>query len=448
MSDPKRYAIVGTGGRCRMFIDGICGPFKDHARLVGLCDLSATRMAHWNRHINGKFGHEPVLTFAAADFDRMVQQTKPDVVIVTTVDAYHHRYIIRAMELGCDAISEKPMTVDADKCSAIFDAIERTGRSLRVTFNYRYMPAITKVREIIASGAIGEPKLVDFQWRLDTSHGADYFRRWHREKDKSGGLLVHKSTHHFDLVNFWLSDYPQTVFAMGGLEFYGQKNAAKRGERYNYDRYTGMPGAKDDPFALSLDKGESKSLYLDAEADSGYIRDRNVFAGEDKWPITAEDTMTVMTRYRGGAILSYSLIAYCPWEGERIAITGTKGQVEYFSRGKGHIIRGQSDEELAAEQYVGEQYVRVQKMFGPPVNVPIPVIKGGHGGSDGAILERIFVPDLAPDPFQRDATHIDGAASILTGICANQSIATGLPVQVEDVFPLKHYTQQREPASV
>ena len=50
-------------------------------------------------------------------------------------------------------------------------------------------------------GLVGRPLLVDFSWVLDTSHGADYFRRWHREKQNSGGLLVHKSTHHFDLVN-------------------------------------------------------------------------------------------------------------------------------------------------------------------------------------------------------------------------------------------------------
>ncbi len=448
MPERKRYAVVGTGGRSRMFIDAICDHFKDHAQLVALCDPSATRMAHWNRHITSRFGADPVPTYAATDFDRMIRQARPEVVIVTTVDAFHHQYIIRAMELGCDAISEKPMTIDADKCSAIFEAIDRTGRSLRVTFNYRYTPAITKMRELIMADAIGEPTLVDVQWRLDTSHGADYFRRWHREKKYSGGLLVHKATHHFDLVNFLLADYPQTVFALGGLKFYGQKNAAARGERYNYDRYTGVEAARNDPFALQLEQGDSKSLYLDAEADSGYVRDRNVFGGEDKWPITAEDTITLSASYRRGALLSYSLIAYCPWEGERIAVTGTKGQIEYFSRGTGHVIRGQSDEELAAEQYVGERYIRLQRMFESPQDVAIPSASGGHGGGDTAILERIFLPDPPPDPFGRDATHIDGAASILMGICANRAIETGQPVHVDDVFPLHKQTSKATMASV
>jgi predicted dehydrogenase len=455
MVDRKKYAVVGTGGRSRMFIDAICDPqkFADHAELVGLCDLSQTRMDVYNRHIQDEYGLQPVPTYTADQFDKMIQETKPDGVIVTTVDAMHHKYIIRAMELGCDAVTEKPMTTDEQKAKAIFDTVKKTGRNLRVTFNYRYMPAFTKLREVVMSGEIGRPTLVDFQWRLDTSHGADYFRRWHREKQHSGGLLVHKATHHFDLVNFWLADRPKTVFAAGDLAFYGQKNAAERGESYSYDRYTGNPEAKDDPFALFLteegdshtgasrkDKSRLTQLYYEAEKDSGYIRDRNVFGGEDKWPITAEDTMAVTARYRNGAILSYSLIAYCPWEGERIAITGTKGQVEYFSRGKGHLIAGQSDEQLAKDQsYEGEKYIRLQKMFEPPRELEIPKASGGHGGGDIGVLSRIFEPDPQADPFDRDATHIDGANSILLGVAAERSIETGQMIDVDQLLNVDDY---------
>jgi len=136
---------------------------------------------------------------------------------------------------------------------AILAAMRRTGRALRVTFNYRYVPHATKLRELMMQHTIGTPLHVDFTWLLDTSHGADYFRRWHRDKASSGGLLVHKSSHHFDLVNWWLDASPQSVFAMGGLKFYGRKNAESRGERYSYSRYTGQPEARRDPFALVLD---------------------------------------------------------------------------------------------------------------------------------------------------------------------------------------------------
>lgn len=454
MSERKRYAIVGTGGRSRMYIDAICGPYQDYAQLVGFCDISPTRMNVWNDHIRQQFNHDPVPTFLAKDFDQMIRQTRPDVVIVTTVDAYHHLYIVRAMELGCDAVTEKPMTIDLEKTQAIFDAIQRTGKKLRVTFNYRYIPAFTRLREIVASGAIGQPTLIDFQWYLDTSHGADYFRRWHREMDKSGGLLVHKSSHHFDLVNFWIASYPKTVFAMADLKFYGKANAEARGEHYPYQRYTGVPEARNDPFALFLiddpdrptsSRGFLKRLYWDAEKDSGYIRDRNVF-GDDP-PITIYDTHSVLVRYRNNVVLNYSLYAYCPWEGERVVISGTRGQVEYFSRGKGHIIRGQSDQALAQEQFAGERYMRLQRMFEPAQFIDLPQASGGHGGGDAKILERIFLPNPPHDPFQRDANHIDGAASILTGIAANRSIQTGLPVNVDELFTLPAHPLERKPAA-
>ena len=230
-NDRRRFVVVGTGARAGMYIRAAVGKYAPHAELVGLCDASPTRMNYWNQVIAGD-GHPEVPTYRDSEFDRMVAETKPDVVIVTTVDAAHHLYIVRALELGCDAVTEKPMTTDAEKARAIFDAVDRTGRKVMVTFNYRYMPAFTRLREIILSGEIGRPTLVDFQWHLDTSHGADYFRRWHREKAKSGGLLVHKATHHFDLVNFWIGSTPKTVFALGDTMFYGKKNAEERGEHH------------------------------------------------------------------------------------------------------------------------------------------------------------------------------------------------------------------------
>jgi len=131
----RRYAIVGTGSRAGMFVEALAGTYRETSDLVGLCDLSQTRMDWHNRRIVALAGGRPRLTYPAASFDRMIAETRPDTVVVTTVDATHHRYITRAMELGCDVITEKPMTTDAGKMRAIFDAIARTGRTLRVTFN-------------------------------------------------------------------------------------------------------------------------------------------------------------------------------------------------------------------------------------------------------------------------------------------------------------------------
>ncbi|MDJ0789170.1 MAG: Gfo/Idh/MocA family oxidoreductase [Myxococcota bacterium] len=438
MSERTRYAVVGTGARAGLFIDAAARRYAQHAELVGLCDVSSVRMAFWNRLLEKLAA--PVPAWPADRFDEMLATERPDVVVVTTVDATHHDYIVRSLEAGCDVVTEKPMTTDAEKARAILEAAARTGRRVRVAFNYRFHPAYTALREVIRDGRIGEPLLVDFQWVLDTTHGADYFRRWHREKQHSGGLLVHKATHHFDLVNFWIQSIPEWVVALGSLSFYGKDAAERRGEARPYTRYTGVEAARDDPFRLSLDENDGlRGLYLEAEAETGYLRDRDVF-GEG---ISIEDTMGVLARYRSGCQLHYSLVAYAPWEGMRVCITGSRGRVELFHTESTHLMRGQSDAELGAEQRTARSEVPTQgtflhcyPMFGAPEAIAIGKAEGGHGGGDARLLAQIFDPDAPPDPLGRGASERDGAASIALGVAANRSIATGGPVLVSSLLDL------------
>ena len=285
----KKYAIVGVGVRgISMFVRPLVKEYQDVAELVALCDRNPLRAQVANNQLGVNL---PIYT----DFDEMLAKEEIDIVIVTTRDSYHHEYIVRALEHGKDVITEKPMTIDAEKCQQILDTIKQTGRKLRVTFNYRYSPYNTKIRELIMNDTIGQVTSVHFEWLLNTSHGADYFRRWHRDKRNSGGLLVHKATHHFDLVNFWIGSQPEVVFAMGDLLFYGRENAENRGITKFYYRGTGSDNAKGDPFALDLNRNDSlRKLYLEAEEYDGYLRDQSVFGDG----INIEDTMGVPSATR------------------------------------------------------------------------------------------------------------------------------------------------------
>ncbi len=428
----RRYAIVGTGSRAGMYLNATAKTYSQRAELVAICDLSHTRMSWHNQQLR-RNGASPVAAYHAEDFAAMIAETKPDTVIVCTMDSWHHHFIVRSMELGCDVICEKPLTTTLDKLREIYAAIERTGKSLRVTFNYRYAPAFTRFRQLVMQGAVGQPLMVDFSWLLDTSHGADYFRRWHREKENSGGLLVHKATHHFDLVNWWIDSYPQRVFALGELKYYGAANARARGEQYSYARYTGADAARDDPFALFLDqKAAYKGLYLDAEEETGYIRDRNVFGAG----ITAEDTLTVSARYQNGVLLSYCLVAYAPWEGLRVAITGTRGRIELDVTENVTHLKSDGESASASKGPFKQSRIRAFPMFGAPYEVDVPSSEGGHGGADPLMLEDIFAAEARPDAYRRAASYSDGAASVLVGIAANMSIASGRMIEISDLFEL------------
>ena len=432
MDRKKRFVQVGTGGRARFFYEALARQYSDTSELVAFCDINPIRLEYAQKTLTEEYGYHKVNLYGADEFEKMIEVEKPDCVIVTSIDRTHHRYIIKAMEMGCDVISEKPMTVDARKCQEIIDCIERTGKHLRVTFNYRYAPHNTKVKELIMNGAIGKVTQVHFEWLLNTSHGADYFRRWHRDKRNSGGLMVHKATHHFDLVNFWLDTYPVKVFALGDLKFYGRENAEERGVTKFYSRVHGQENAKGDPFALVMEGNKYlENLYLNAEKDDGYLRDQSVFGDN----ISIEDTMNVIVQYKSGAQMSYSLNAYSPWEGFRVCFTGTKGRLEIEVIEAVYINAGGDS---SKEGVVTGKKITVYPMFGEAYNVPIEEGKGGHGGGDSVLLNDLFgVPEY--DPYHRAAGYVDGAMSILTGISANKSMASGMPVDVMSMVDIPGY---------
>ena len=435
--DKKRYVIVGTGGRSRMYQDAIQKEYANVCELVGLCDINAGRLKLARKRSVDNTGRK-VPIYGADDFDKMITETRPDVVIVTTVDGFHHVYLIRGMELGCNVITEKPMTIDAEKCQQIIDTQSKTGKHCRVTFNYRYSPPRTQVKDLLMSGAIGDLLSVDFHWMLNTHHGADYFRRWHSQKKFSGGLMVHKATHHFDLVNWWLSAVPVSVYATGKREYYTPKMARRIGLNGHHERCHTCPEKGLCGFELDLEASPKlKELYLDNEQYDGYFRDRCVF----RPGIDIEDTMNVLVTYDNGVTMCYSLNAFNSWEGYHIVFNGTKGRIEHTIREKIYISG--TGTELGGIQEGGTT-TRVFPLRGPVEDVEPWTGRGGHGGGDKVLLDDLFLPEKQSDKYLRAADHRSGAFSILTGVAANRCFETKQPVQIADLVENLGYPEYPE----
>jgi predicted dehydrogenase len=323
--------------------------------------------------------------------------------------------------------------------------VAATGRNVVVTFNYRYSPRNSALKKVIQDGVIGKVTSIDFSWVLDTVHGADYFRRWHRDKQNSGGLLIHKASHHFDLVNWWIDDVPERVYASGGLRFYGAKNAAERGLGARPERGTTEHGTTDegtrgkDPFALDLREDERlRELYYDNEKFDGYRRDQDVFTEG----ITIEDNLALTVDYDGGPTLSYSLNAHSPWEGYRVAVNGTEGRAELEVVERAAVIHSTDKktvvdpsatpvEEDDAVRRNGERLV-VQRHWEPAYEVPIVNGEGGHGGGDNLLLSDLF-NGPGEDPLGRPSGYLDGLRSVSVGIAGNASLETELPVRISEL---------------
>ncbi len=391
----RRYALVGTGDRgLEMYARPLLTTHAGVGDLVGFYDLNAVRAK-----AAASLCLDRVPVFSS--FEGMIDGSHPDVVIVTSKDSTHAGYICAALRAGCDVITEKPMTIDAERCRQILAAVRETDGDLRVAFNYRYSPVFSEVKRLLSQGEIGEVLSVDFHWYLDTDHGADYFRRWHRRMAESGGLFVHKATHHFDLVNWWLDDHPAQVTADGALRFYGPTRTA-RGERC-----TGCAHAASCEFHWDVAADDYfRTLYVEAEAGDGYRRDGCVFDPE----IDIYDTMSAIIRYERGAIMTYSLNAYCAEEGMRAAFNGTRGRLEV---------------EVMERRQLNSDEVRLYRFaVEEPEVISVPRTPEGHGGGDERLQDDLF-RGVEEDPLGHAAGVMDGAYSILTGVAANTSVAAG-----------------------
>jgi predicted dehydrogenase len=421
----KKLAMIGTSHRgITMWGKEVLAQFPDTVEFVGLSDPNPGRMA-----FAAKFMGTNCQLFT--DFDTMMRQTKPDTLIVTTVDAYHDQYIVKGMEMGCDIITEKPMTIDEVKCQSILDAQKRTKRNCIVTFNYRYSPHREKIKELLMEKTIGDVTSVDFHWYLDVYHGADYFRRWHAFRNKSGSLLCHKATHHFDLLNWWLDSEPAEVFAFGALEFYGKNNPFRSTNCRNCNY-------KDKcKFYWDIAKGVFSAnpiytneffmnMYVANEKYDGYFRDGCVWRKD----IDIFDKMAVQIKYANKVQVSYSLTTYSPYEGYRIAFNGTKGRLEAWI---------QERQPWPMEDF---EEIRITRNFGDTQVLKIPRIEQNHGGGDPRLRDRIFKNPTGSDPFKQAAGIRDGAMSILTGVAARKSIDTGKPVKIADLTDLKPQEQR------
>jgi len=421
----KRYVQVGLGSRSQMYTNAMLVTYADYCEIVGFCDTNKGRLALRVKQASN-YG-VTVASYLAQEFEQMIEETRPDYVIVTTQDSSHHEYICRAMELGCDVITEKPMTIDADKCQRIVDTQARTGKTCQVTFNYRYSPHRTQVKDLLDSGVIGDVTSVDFHWLLDTRHGADYFRRWHRNKANSGGLMVHKATHHFDLINWWLNTLPVSVFASGRRYFYNPEQADTYGLVNRGERCLNCREQAHCPFFIDLNSIDNlRTLYQENEDYDGYYRDRCVFSDD----IDIEDSMNVVVNYATGTTMTYSLNAYMPWEGYIVYFNGTKGRLEHKCQETVYIS---GDGSVPGALKKDGTTIHIYPHFEPAYAVDVWTGAGGHGGGDKLLLDALFNPEPVEDQYNRTADHHAGAYSILTGIAANQSMATSQLVNITDL---------------
>jgi predicted dehydrogenase len=411
-----KVALVGTGIRgSTTWGVNLMRDAGDLVEIVGLCDVNPDRVGVARRWMGGGI---PTFT----DFDEMVRRTSPERVIITTIDATHAQYVCRAMELGLDPVSEKPLCTQADQARRIVETQKRTGRKLDVTFNARHEAAAMKVKALLLAGEIGDLYSVSYEEFLDLDHGASYFRRWHGLKQASGTLLCHKASHHFDQLNWWIDAEPVEVSARGRLNKYGANGPVRHANcrlcphKQRCDLYWDITPNK-----------QLMELYVECEDQDGYFRDGCLYRRE----INVPDTYIVQVTYENGVLVTYSLNATAPYEGQSIVFNGSKGRID---------VRNYNRQPWAVPH---ESEIRVTRNFKDSQVMSADPQRGDqfeHGGADQRVKRMVFDPSV-PDPLLQRAGLKAGILSSAIGIAGYTSIETGRPVRIDEVVRLERGAQ-------
>jgi predicted dehydrogenase len=404
--------------------------YGDVVEFVGLADINPGRLEYALQYIGVDC---PTFT----SFDEMLETVPMDILLVNTVDSTHHEFIVKGVQKGLTVVTEKPMTTDEDKCQQILDA-ERSGDGRVIAaMNYRYGILFTELKELLEEKRFGTLVSMDFNWYLNTYHGASYFRRWHGLRDKGGTLLLHKAAHHFDLLNWFADSDPVQVAAFGALEHYGH-NSPIRG-----DNCRSCPHKNDCKYFWDITESDHyMKLYVANEKHDGYIRDNCLFREE----IDIYDKMAVQIKYANNVQVSYSLTTYSPYEGFRLAFNGTEGRFETWE-GLPWLEKQQEDQAALYEKEMSQsgeedpdryhEIISSANWEGQSHIRKLPYIRRGHWGGDTIMKDQIFRGIKPEKDFGQAAGVRGGAMSVLVGVAARKSIEENRIVNIDELTDLK-----------
>ncbi len=210
MSGRRSYAIIGTGMMGREHIQNLA--LLDDAELVALADThpeSLTTAAL----LAQKLGAAPN---CYANTQKMLTAQRPDAVIISTPNHTHFDVMQQVMPHGPAILLEKPMCSTVEDARALHAMVQDYEPLLWVGMEYRYMPPITAFVKRVHAGETGPVNMLSIR-----EHRFPFLPKvgdWNRFNRNSGGTLVEKCCHFFDLMRLILQDEPARIFASGAQD--------------------------------------------------------------------------------------------------------------------------------------------------------------------------------------------------------------------------------------
>ncbi len=378
-----KFVLIGAGMRGQTYIQYAC---RDHGmECVAVADPSDSRRCF----IRDTYGVKDEMCFT--DYKDLLALGKiADFAMICTQDKMHIGPALMAIEQGYDLLLEKPAATTPEECMKIWKAADEKGVRVLVCHVLRYTPFMRKVKDLIDEGRIGKIMSVIHTEGVGNIHQSHSYVRgnWHKEADSSNMLLA-KSCHDLDILQWLLGSHCKKIQSFGGLHYFTKENCP---EGAPYRCIDGCPhGDKCAYNAVKLYRKDGIHWFRPVVANKLDPTDEEVeqalrtnqygvcvFQGDND----VVDHQTVNMEFENGETVVFTMTAF-NLGGRRIRIMGTKGEICANDFDTIELVTFFQDDPTSPNFGKSEtQYIQV----GENVNQEI---SGTHGGGDPGIIDDV-----------------------------------------------------------
>lgn len=374
MSNEIGIGLIGCGGRLR----GVA------RRTISNSDRLKIRSAYDTdpRSIDSTkelFGDDIAVK---ESLDELVNDPSIEWVMIGSWNNAHCEQTVAAFEAGKHVFCEKPLATSFDDCVAMHDAWKKSGKLFAIGFTLRYSPHYRKLKELLASGAIGDLISMEFNETLNFNHGGYIHGDWRRLTKFAGTHLLEKCCHDVDLVNWLVDSQAMRVAGFGGCNFFipeNEKHIARIGKNdRGQEAYRTWPGL--------INKNP-------------FTSDKDIL-----------DNQVAIIEFANKVRTTFHTNCNCGIPERRMYFCGTEGAI------RADVIPG-----IIQLQRIG---------FGEQIQEVGTDAKGGHGGGDGILGQEIA--ECMLNGVLPSAGLEDGLRSALTCFAIDQATETGQVVDLAD----------------
>ncbi len=203
--DQIRYGVIGTGMMGIEHIENIAA--VDGTVVTAIADPDANSLANGVKVVG-----EHVKTFT--DHRALIDAGICDAVVLVSPNYTHHGVLDDLLATELHVLTEKPMCISTVECLDVVRAARTRTAITWVGLEYRYMPPVSRLVTAVHGGAVGAVQMLSIR-----EHRFPFLTKvgdWNRFTRTTGGTLVEKCCHYFDLMNLITRSRPISVIASGG----------------------------------------------------------------------------------------------------------------------------------------------------------------------------------------------------------------------------------------